>query len=407
MYNRRYDKVFLMLRQETAGYSLGQRAPWGSCVMEIKNGMGRITLTVQSLRPIHRGKYAVYAIAGEGEMQKNFFCGVLKPDTAGHCELKWDFNPDNLEGKGVVVENLNTVAILAEADGGFSVPLTAYFGSKVEWRTYFKKNTSKISVQKEVIKKVEIPAVETTQEVTLVAAEAPALDKASFEFPKINWKKDEEKEEKRKPIETKAENYHGSFRGLLEKFRQELEELQDTGVFTEKDMERIERAGRRNLQNGVVTETIDLKSAEEIMADGNEEMEETEMVVPEDTMENQEQQEEEIQTESMSIPEEYVMLKENKEIFPFEDEDLPWKLITLEETMLLEGIPLSWLKDYFFLMPMRKYHHFIWKPEAEGYSIGIPGTDSSDNQQRAQELGFGEFRKMKNDDLGYWVMTKK
>ena len=38
MYNRRYEKVFLMLRQETAGYALGKRPPWGSCVMEIKNG---------------------------------------------------------------------------------------------------------------------------------------------------------------------------------------------------------------------------------------------------------------------------------------------------------------------------------------------------------------------------------
>lgn len=27
MYNRRYDKVFLMLRQETAGYAVGKRPP--------------------------------------------------------------------------------------------------------------------------------------------------------------------------------------------------------------------------------------------------------------------------------------------------------------------------------------------------------------------------------------------
>ena len=35
MYNRRYDKVFLMLRQETAGYAVGKRPPWGSCIMEL------------------------------------------------------------------------------------------------------------------------------------------------------------------------------------------------------------------------------------------------------------------------------------------------------------------------------------------------------------------------------------
>ena len=35
MYNRRYDKVFLMLRQETAGYAVGKRPPWGSCIMAV------------------------------------------------------------------------------------------------------------------------------------------------------------------------------------------------------------------------------------------------------------------------------------------------------------------------------------------------------------------------------------
>lgn len=407
MYNRRYDKVFLMLRQETAGYSLGQRAPWGSCVMEIKNGVGRITLTVQGLRPIHRGRYAVYAIADEGEMQKNIFCGILKPDTAGHGELKWDFDPDNLEGKEATAENLNTVAILAEADGGFSVPLTAYFGSRVEWRTYFKGNTSKKVVQREIKKKEEPQKLETTEEVTLVAAEAPALDKPTFELPKINWKKDVPKEGNPKLAEAKEENYHGSFRGLLEKFRQELEELQDTGVFSEKDMDRIERAGRRNLQKGVVAEAIDLKSAEEKTMDMDKKTEMTQMDVPKETTEKVEAVQEEIPKNPMEVPEKYGLLMHNKEIFPFEGEDTVWKLISLEETMLLENTPLAWLRDYFFLMPMRKYHHLIWKPETEGYSIGVPGIDSSDNRKRAEELGFDKFRKMKNDDLGYWIMTKK
>ena len=34
MYNRRYDKSFVMLKQELGGFSLGQQSAWGSCVME-------------------------------------------------------------------------------------------------------------------------------------------------------------------------------------------------------------------------------------------------------------------------------------------------------------------------------------------------------------------------------------
>ncbi len=37
MYNRRYDKAFIMLKQELGGFSLGQQSAWGSCVMELKN----------------------------------------------------------------------------------------------------------------------------------------------------------------------------------------------------------------------------------------------------------------------------------------------------------------------------------------------------------------------------------
>lgn len=52
MYQRRYDKVYLMLRQETAGYGMGSRGPWGSCILEIKNGQGKLTVAVEGLRPL-------------------------------------------------------------------------------------------------------------------------------------------------------------------------------------------------------------------------------------------------------------------------------------------------------------------------------------------------------------------
>ena len=59
MYNRRYDKVFLMLRQETAGYAVGKRPPWGSCIMELKNGtcifwQGRRAFSAGSCTPKKR-----------------------------------------------------------------------------------------------------------------------------------------------------------------------------------------------------------------------------------------------------------------------------------------------------------------------------------------------------------------
>lgn len=427
MYNRRYDKVFLMLRQETAGYSMGQRAPWGSCTMEIKNGTGRISLTVQGLRPMHRGRYAVYAIAGAEEKQNNFFCGVLTPDSAGHGELKWDFNPDGIGDMRTTAEELNTVAVLAEADGSFSAPLTAYFASKVDWRTYFKSADKKKERQTELPKPKEMPkemqkvkempkakedklelpkGKQSVQEPPLVAAEAMAAEMPAFELPKINSKKAVPKDEMAKPKEERKEGYQGSFRGLLEKFRHELEELQDAGVFTDKEMERIERAGRRNLQNigeqgndNTASVVMDLKKddAGKIEADS---IEKTAIYEKEIDQENE-------SAIRDAFLRKYKLLKENTDIFPFGDEVVGWKCISLEEMVLLEDIPLCWMKDFFLLCSMKKYHHLIWKPQAKGYLLGVPGVNSAAERAKAEQLGFQEFQKMEDGALGYWIFTKK
>jgi hypothetical protein len=124
MYNRRYEKVFLMLRQETAGYGIGKRQPWGSCVMELKNGSGRLHLTVQGLKPL---LYEAYVMAGE----ESIFCGELRPEAGeGRGELKWDFAPDAV-GTGKKAEDFHTVILLAE---GGAAPLTAYFKEKRNWK---------------------------------------------------------------------------------------------------------------------------------------------------------------------------------------------------------------------------------------------------------------------------------
>ena len=116
MYNRRYEKVFLMLRQETAGYALGKRPPWGSCVMEIKNGQGYLHLTVQGLR---QGIYGVYVMLGEDHAE-TLFCGELKSEGKdGKGEMKWGFSPDAL-GHGKKAEDFQTVILLADEGKGLS-----------------------------------------------------------------------------------------------------------------------------------------------------------------------------------------------------------------------------------------------------------------------------------------------
>lgn len=320
MYNRRYDKVFLMLRQETAGYAVGKRPPWGSCIMELKNGTGRLMLTVQGLRPL---RYAVYLLAG----QESIFCGELHPEKKeGHAELKWAFNPDAV-GEGKRAEDFHTVLILAE-EGGCSAPLAAYFGEKTDWKAIFQPQ-----------KKAEPP------------------------------------EAQEKPLS--AQGCHGSFQGLLAKFRRELENLEETGVLSAEETANIRAAGK--------TENPPVKEGGQCADTGTERVDKTTEIV--DKADTSGQQKD--------------TLGQQKKLEPFGDGVL-WDCLFLEELTLLAQIPLKWQKEFFFLLPYRRYHHLILRQAENGYWLGLPGEYSEEEEAEAQRFGFREFRRV-DGDWGYWM----
>ena len=325
MYNRRYEKVFLMLRQETAGYAIGKRPPWGSCVMELKNGKGRLHLTAQGLKPFG---YEVYVLAE----QESLFCGRIWPEKReGRCEMKWDFDPDAV-GAGKKAEDFHTVLVLAE---GTSAPLAAYFGERRDWRADFKPRTQ--SAEEETPEKTEVPLV--------LAAE----------------KQEEAQDTNEKVAEMQKDHsldcVHGSFQGLLAKFRQELEELEETGILTKEETEHIRSIGA-----------------------------ETEVEAKEKATEEKPAEEK---------------LPAADELSPFGDGQ-PWKRLSLDEMPLLSEVPLRWKKEFFFLLPYRKYHHLILQEKDDGFWLGVPGQFHREDAADAHAFGFHEFRGTEGE-WGYWL----
>ena len=360
MYNRRYDKVFLMLRQETAGYAVGKRPPWGSCIMELKNGTGRLHLTVQGLRPLC---YAVYLLAGK----ESIFCGELRPEKKeGHAELKWEFDPDAV-GKGQRAEDFHTVLILAE-EGGYSAPLAAYFGEKTDWKAIFQpqraeqKPLKKAESQKEA-EPQEMPKLQ--EKTALKAAETTALQEQKAEPPKPQEQP------------ATAQSCHGSFQGLLAKFRRELENLEETGVLSAEETANIRAAGK--------TETPPAKEGGQCADTGAEKVDTTAETV--DKVDTSGQQKD--------------TLGQHKKLEPFGDGVL-WDCLFLEELTLLAQIPLKWQKEFFFLLPYRRYHHLILRQAENGYWLGLPGEYDAAEETEAQRFGFREFRRV-DGDWGYWL----
>ena len=327
MYNRRYEKVFLMLRQETAGYAIGKRPPWGSCVMELKNGKGRLHLTAQGLKPFG---YDVYVLAGE----ESILCGQLWPEKKeGRCELKWDFDPDKI-GEGKRAEELHTVLIMAE---GMSAPLTAYFGEKKDWKCVFTPRKAPLEEESaEVVDEQIVPAAGKQEEQIVLAAE----------------KQEEALDTNGEIAEAQKESYHGSFQGLLAKFRQELGELEEMGILTKEETEHI-----RGMGEGIPVE------AEEKAAEG-------------------------------------LMLKAEV-LCPFGSGGV-WKRISLEEMVLFSEVPLGWKKEIFFLLPYRKYHHLIMQEQKDGIWLGVPGQFHGEDAADAHAFGFYEFRNTAGN-WGYWL----
>lgn len=329
MYNRRYEKVFLMLRQETAGYGLGKRPPWGSCVMELKNGKGRLHLTIQGLKPL---QYEVYVMAGT----ESIFCGEILPEQKeGRCDFCWDFDPDAI-GDGKTAEELDTVLILAE---GTSAPLTAYFREKQDWKQNFTPREKKQSVQAKTLPEEEKITLQTAE--TKLPKQPASLEETETQKPTHEKIADDQKG-----------SYHGSFQGLLAKFRQELEELEETGILTQEETENIRSLG------------------------------------PETKIETKEKPKQGLFTD-------------HPEWVPFGDGE-GWKRLSLEELTLLSQIPLKWQKEFFFLLPWRKYHHLILQEKEDGIWLGLPGQFNARDAADAHAFGFHEFRNTEGD-WGYWM----
>lgn len=93
-------------------------------------------------------------------------------------------------------------------------------------------------------------------------------------------------------------------------------------------------------------------------------------------------------------------LGQQKKLEPFGDGVL-WDCLFLEELTLLAQIPLKWQKEFFFLLPYRRYHHLILRQAENGYCSVCRGIQRGGGSRGTALSGFGNFRRV-DGDWGYW-----
>ena len=118
IYSRRYARLFIPLIQDSAEYNITSRPCMGQNILEIRNGNGKINISVQGLKT---DKAYKAVLAGENAYAP---LGNISVDRTGKGTLKYQFDPDNIENKKI--EQFDTVAITIEENNSLGTPLIGY-----------------------------------------------------------------------------------------------------------------------------------------------------------------------------------------------------------------------------------------------------------------------------------------
>ncbi len=405
MYNRRYDKVFIMLRQELNGFSMGQQPAWGSCIMELKNKKGKLFVTVQGLKKLADDRnYEFFVIGGMGTAMRGVSCGNIFVDQYGKGELKWEFDPDAIGQSCFCVEQLHTVALLVKGGYGLTAPLAGYFKEKVSWQRQFQEEKEKKDLRAaEAIlaqppkkeNKTEKSEQKKEEKITQIHKQDMQETKKEMEKQKTESQNFITIEDIRKEVKKKEEKtesvFQKNFKNMLLNFKKELEQLEQKGVLTQEDRKKIAQADAMTVKKEETSVVADKK-------DLNENKEQASVVADKKDL-----------NENKEIT---YILEHNDDIYPFEEKDR-WKSIALEELAVLPLDALKMMHHSFFILAYRKYKHFIFQKTAEGeYYIGVPDQYQPQTRREAQQLLFSTFEPCKKETMkvgcyGYWIRKMK
>lgn len=117
-----YSRVFIALKQGCQDYAKDVRGSVGRCIIELRNGAGRLLLQVQGLRCDCDYRVCI--------MSKDNYAEVSRPlyvDATGKGEVKWEFYPKDI---GIDVSDIKAVAVLVRD----KAPLIGFVEGEYNWQ---------------------------------------------------------------------------------------------------------------------------------------------------------------------------------------------------------------------------------------------------------------------------------
>ncbi|MDD3570385.1 MAG: hypothetical protein PHY44_04725 [Lachnospiraceae bacterium] len=384
MYNRRYDRKTIILKQETDSFSksTGQTAV---AAIEIKNGKGRITLQGKAEEGQH-----IYLIGAD---RGSNICADL-----GQVG-KTDFNPENVADSARSIENFDIVVLGSrEVSGNFGWSVyVGFLNGRREWR----KNIETMKNADGKVQKVEVvqkpqpkeelltnaqeiqPKEEKIQEVVEISESEPLTEGEGFtQTQQLAIEPDGEEEittEEVNPLAAKIleittnpsdeqqGDIHDTFKRIVQSFNREMRNLEDIGVLSLSEIMSIQG-------DSGVEDTKEIEKASR-----------------------------KIETEQDYI------FEHNEEMKPFNNEECKWVRICPEEIWALGLKDNKVNASSFVLYADKKYKHLLLGRRESGMLIlGVPDCYKSSERRKALSMGFVDFfgigdERLEEGKYGYWI----
>lgn len=346
---RKYNRIFILLNGRGEGIGLNLN---GSCDIEIINGkgklyayiggMGRMKNKPRNLYLLSAGIVGTTAVsAGEFEIK------------GSNAVLETSFDPDNVFESGMTIEDINTAAVWNPHEGAERAVLEGFVSQK----TYWTKNLDIYGENKEY----EIKENCVSEEIDRLLS--------NKKFEEIEKELDDAVDENANlqaaetavPIDFKA---HDTFRSIAEKFRKELEMLDELGII---DKNSILKGGTESY------ESTESRSDNILERENN---------------------------ERAKITSEADVLFEKNEKMPSSGRNEWIKADYREAYMIPEAIVD--LRRLFVRNCARKGRHVILGRNDKKYYIGVPGNENQ--REEANTNGFHDFMTIGDmNGNGYWI----
>lgn len=136
IYSRRYSRNFVPLKQDSNKYNLDFRPSLGRCVIEIKDGKGKINIYAQGIKP--KTTYHLELVGFEKGNIKNVCLGNFSVDNYGKGDFSTIFNPDNINNTNNKIEDFSVISVMVKNENDICSALAGYIENEIDWHDQYK-----------------------------------------------------------------------------------------------------------------------------------------------------------------------------------------------------------------------------------------------------------------------------